>query len=282
MKTLIFPLLILLLYPFSTAEDEVKIITFNIRYGTADDGANSWPHRKEVLFDLVRDENADFLGLQEAMIFQIEEIIRQCPGYSYVGRTRQADGITGEATPILYRTDKYDLKDHGTLWLSENPGVPESKSWDTSLPRIFTWAVFSKKNEGKELVVYNTHYDHLGQTARHESSRVIISHMSKHFKDRNIILLGDFNALEESEPIRYLKENDLMILHDSYRGLHQEKNEKEMTFYGWADHEPGTGRRIDYIFHAGAVNPVEVYVSNYHEGERYPSDHMPVVATFRY
>ena len=282
MKLLIFFSLLMILYPSPAPEENVKVMTFNIRYGTADDGDNSWPGRKKILFDLILKENADFIGLQEAMIFQIEEIIQQCPSYTYIGRTRQADRTTGEATPVLYKTAKYDLIDQDTHWLSNTPDVPESKSWDTSLPRIFTWAVFRRKSDGKELVVYNTHYDHLGEIARYESSRIIVSHMHKNFRERDIILLGDFNALEESNPINYLTENEVFRLSDTYRHLNPEKKEKDMTFYGWNEHIPGTGRRIDYIFHAGDLDPLKTYVSNYHKGKRYPSDHMPVVAVFRF
>lgn len=282
MKLLIFLLLFMVKYPSPAPEDSVKVMTFNIRYGAADDGNNSWPNRKEILFDLIRKENADFVGLQEAMIFQIEEIIQQCPSYSYIGRTRQADGTTGEATPILYKTANYVLIDQDTRWLSETPEVPESKSWDSSLPRIFTWTVFRRKADGKEIIVYNTHYDHLGETARHESSREIITHMNNHFRERDIVLLGDFNALEESKPVSYLTDNDLFRLKDTYRQLNAENKEEDMTFYGWNDHLPGTGRRIDYIFHAGDLVPVKAYVNNHHKGKRYPSDHMPVVAVFRF
>jgi endonuclease/exonuclease/phosphatase family metal-dependent hydrolase len=263
-----------------TANEEIKVISFNIRYGTAEDGMNSWLHRKNILFDLVRYENADFLGLQEAMIFQIEEIVAECPGYMYVGRTREVDGTSGEATPILYKTADYELVEHGTRWLSETPELPASKSWDTSLPRIFTWVVFRRKNDQKEFIVYNTHYDHLGEMARLESSKVIVRHMQRNFKGKNIILLGDFNALEESDPIHYLSENTIMPLRDTYRMLHKEKHEKDMTFYGWTGHLPGTGKRIDYVFYAGSFKPQEVSVSDYHENDHYPSDHMPVIAVF--
>jgi endonuclease/exonuclease/phosphatase family metal-dependent hydrolase len=282
MKPLIFFLFFTLMNPFSAVENEIKVMSFNIRYGTADDGDNSWPNRKEILFKLIRKENPDFIGLQEAMIFQIEEIIRHCPGYAYIGRTRQADAATGEATPILYKTANYELINQGTQWLSETPEVPESKSWDTSLPRIFTWTEFRKKADRKEIIIYNTHYDHIGEAARHESSKVIVSHINNHFPGRDIILLGDLNALEDSAPIRYLTNNDIFELNDTYRALNPEEKEKDMTFYGWNEHIPGTGRRIDYIFHAGNLNPLKAYVSTYHEGKRYPSDHMPVVAVFRY
>lgn len=273
-------LFFLLMGPYYFADHEVKVISFNIRYGTAGDGSNSWPQRRDILFNFVRNEDADFLGLQEAMMFQVAEILQECPGYKFIGITREADGISGEATPILYKEARYELIEQGTRWLSEAPGDVASKSWDSSLPRIFTWAHFRRKKDAKDLIVYNTHYDHLGETARLESSKVIVAHMIENYKDLDIILLGDCNASEDSEPIRYLTENNNLPLLDTYRIVHPERQEKDMTFYGWNTHLAGTGKRIDYIFYAGSLKPEKAYVSDYHENNHFPSDHMPVVATF--
>lgn len=282
MKSLSIILLYLLMIPFNVSNDQVKVISFNIRYGKADDGSNSWIYRKNILFDFIRKENADFLGLQEAMIFQLEEILKNCPEYQYVGRTREADGISGEATPILYRKSDYELIDQGSLWLSDTPEVPASKSWDSALPRIFTWARFRRKKDLKNLIVYNTHFDHLGEQARFQSSKVIIDHMHQHFRNDDMILLGDFNALEISEPIEYLAGNHTVPLRDAYRKLHPGKKEQDMTFYGWGEHTAGSGKRIDYVFYAGSMEPQQAYVSDYHVDLKYPSDHMPVVVTFKW
>ena len=216
------------------------------------------------------------------MIFQIEEILEHCPGYDYVGRTREIDGKSGEATPLLYKPENWNLIDYDTRWLSETPDIPGSKSWDSSLPRVFTYAKFRRKSDDREIVVYNTHYDHISAWARHESSKTIISHMKQQYSQEDIFLLGDFNALETSEPITYLLNNDVMALHDVYRDMYKTENENDMTFYGWNDHIPGTGKRIDYIFYTGNIIPQKAYVSNFNKEEQYPSDHMPVVATFSF
>ena len=33
---------------------ELNVMSFNIRYDTAKDGENSWPNRRELVFDLIR------------------------------------------------------------------------------------------------------------------------------------------------------------------------------------------------------------------------------------
>lgn len=277
---LLFPLIFTVLLSSST-EREFKCISFNIRYGLADDGENSWKFRRHVVFDFINSQNADFLGLQEALLFQIEEIIENCPQYRFVGRSRQADDSEGEATPVLYNPEKWELIEYETRWLSETPEIPGSKSWNSSLPRIFTWASFKNRIDRQKLIVYNTHFDHISDEARYQSARQIIEHMRNHHPEENIILLGDFNALEINRPIQYFLNNDLFRIKDAYREIHTEEKDMDATFYGWQDHIPGTGKRIDYIFYKGKLAPVKVFVSDFNENNQFPSDHLPVVAIFR-
>lgn len=49
---------------------EVSVMSFNIRYGSARDGANRWMNRRETVFDVVRKHKPDVVGLQEALGYQ--------------------------------------------------------------------------------------------------------------------------------------------------------------------------------------------------------------------
>ncbi len=280
MKSALILLLCMSVFSIRPANAQIKSITFNIRYGLADDGDNSWIHRNHLVFRFINDEDADFVGLQEALLFQIDEILENCPQYEFVGRTREIHEKEGEATPILYQPDRWELLDHNTLWLSETPDVPGSGSWNTALPRIFTWARFKNKKDEKEILIYNTHYDHISARARFNSSKTIISFMEENHKNEDIILLGDFNALETDDPVKYIAANERFSLTDAYRHLHPSVHSKDATFYGWQEHVPGSGKRIDYIFFRGNLYPFRVYVGDYNDNGRYPSDHMPVVAVF--
>ena len=262
-------------------EDTVKAMSFYIRYGTANDGDHSWTYRKDMVFQVIDESDCDFIGLQEAMIFQIEEIIRNCPSYKYIGVTREINPAEGEATPILWNSTKWDLLEGKTLWLSEMPEKPGSKSWDTSLPRIFTWGRFVHRATKREVIVFNTHYDHRSAEARFNSSRLLVEYINNMMKGTGTILLGDFNAAESQPPIEYLTSNPTRPLLDVYRFLHAEPGEADMTFYGWDEHKPGTGKRLDYIFAAGNLVPLSAKVVTFNIGGNYPSDHMPVMAEFK-
>ena len=280
MKIIIFFLGILLAFQTTRVTEPIKAMSFNIRYGTANDGDNSWTFRKDLVFDLIRDENCDFVGLQESMQFQIDEIMEAIPGYHYVGRSRELDPKKGESTPILYKSDSWKLLDSQTLWLSESPEVPASKSWDAALPRIFTWAKFENNQSTDRIVVYNTHFDHMGHEAREESAKIIVAHMQNHFANDRILLLGDLNASEADLPITYLTKNETYPMIDPYRTIHPEKSDRDVTFYGWKVPPPGEGNKIDYIFINGGLQTIDCYVNDYNLDGRFPSDHLPVIGIF--
>ena len=43
----------------------IKVMSFNIRYGLADDGANHWHNRKSLALARIRAFEPDLLGLQD-------------------------------------------------------------------------------------------------------------------------------------------------------------------------------------------------------------------------
>ncbi|MFC2124503.1 endonuclease/exonuclease/phosphatase family protein [Bacteroidota bacterium] len=258
----------------------IKAMTFNIRYGTANDGENSWEYRKDLVFDVFKDYECDFVGTQEALIFQIEEIVEQVPSYAWIGRSRTDDPRKGEACPLFYRKDKWDLLGSGTLWLSKTPEKVASKSWNSSLPRIFTWGKFKNQGNGVIVTVYNTHYDHRSVEARKHSSGVILEHMKKNTKGERIILTGDLNAMEDQPPVQNLVSDPKLMLIDSYRQTNPSETDKDGTFHGWKADAPV--RRIDYIFNSNDLSVKSSEVVDYNVNGRYPSDHKPVFAEFIY
>ena len=85
----------------------------------------------------------------------------------------------GEYSAIFYRTDKFDLIESGTKWLSPTPDEPCSyyvyKDPDTGVtyranfPRIMTYAVLERKTDGARFIYVNTHLDHNGNN-NHEAA----------------------------------------------------------------------------------------------------------------
>ena len=63
----------------ATPEGEAKIISYNIRLGVADDGANSWEHRREATLRMLEREAPTVFGIQEGYLFQVKYIEENLP-----------------------------------------------------------------------------------------------------------------------------------------------------------------------------------------------------------
>lgn len=251
---------------------EVKVMTFNIRYGTANDGENHWNKRKNLVFKVFNDYDCDFVGVQEAMVFQINEMIEALPQYSCFSRTRELDPELGEAVPVFFRTNRWALADSGIFWLSDTPDSAGSTSWGNSLPRITTWVKFTEKLTGKTIVLYNTHLDHQSQDSREQSTKLIVDHIAANCNKTDfLILTGDFNAYENNPAIKSLTSSSLDI-QDTYRVVYPDEAELG-TFNHWRGEKKGS--RIDYIFTFNSVTVSSAEIIHDNLSGRYPSDHYP-------
>ena len=47
-------------------------MSFNVRYGTAQDSDNVWPKRRDAACAMIRDQHPAVFGVQEALDFQLE------------------------------------------------------------------------------------------------------------------------------------------------------------------------------------------------------------------
>ncbi len=52
------------------AEETIKVMTFNLRFGTAPDGPNHWNNRKDMVIEVIKNYDPDLLGTQECLDFQ--------------------------------------------------------------------------------------------------------------------------------------------------------------------------------------------------------------------
>jgi endonuclease/exonuclease/phosphatase family metal-dependent hydrolase len=208
----------------------LRCMTFNIRYGTANDGDDSWPLRRELVFDTIRDFAPDILGVQEALPEQLDELRAALPEFGCIGIGREADG-SGEYSAIFYRTARLDVAACDTWWLSATPETPGSRTWGNTLPRICTWARLLDRRDGSRFTLINTHWDHQSEPARLESGRLIAQWVAERFpSDEPCIVTGDFNASEESPAIAALC-GGTRPLRDTFRELHPD--EEAGTFHGF-------------------------------------------------
>ena len=267
-------------------ERPVRAMSFNLRYGTAADGENAWEHRREFVADTVRAFAPDLLGTQESLAFQRDELAARLPGYAAFAAGRDDGREAGEMAAIFYRTDRFEKLDGGHFWLSETPGVPGSKSWDSALPRVASWAKLRDKTAtggpGGVLWFFNTHFDHRGERARLESAKLLRKKIAAIAGDGPVILTGDFNAAPGSDPYRALFETPgAPRLVDTYRVHHPaDPGEAAGTFSGFLAANRG-GPRIDWIAASPGWTVESAAIDRTHRDGRTPSDHFPVTAVLR-
>ena len=261
----------------------IKVMSFNVRNGLANDGENSWEYRRDFVIETIRTFDPDLLGLQEVHQFQADFIQEQLPEYGFYGVAREADGKSGEIVPVLYKSERFELFDTGHFWLSDTPKVPGSKSWDSALPRVATWIGLSDKQGGSKQIIFgNTHFDHKGELARLESAKLIRNRIDRVVPEMALIVTGDFNTHELLEPYAVLVDstgNSGSPLIDTYRQIHPDKRDLEGTFSAFTGVR--NRNRIDWILTTPDFVTLNASINYTNENGKYPSDHYPVEAVVR-
>jgi endonuclease/exonuclease/phosphatase family metal-dependent hydrolase len=257
---------------------ELKVMTFNLRVNVPQDGENAWPNRIDTVVKTIRESKVSIFGTQEVLPSMLRDIEERLSEFAWIGEGRRG-GMNDEMSTIFYKKDEFDVINQGTFWLSETPEVVGSQSWDSSLPRICTWAELKSKNE-KKIYFFNTHLDHISEEARVKGVHVIFEKMLSIAKDNilPIILTGDFNTEPNSEVISYFKEVSILngTMNNTYQKLYDIGEHTGCTFHNFTGEV--TGEPIDYIFTTSDIKVKEVNINKDMVDGRYPSDHYPVIA----
>lgn len=253
-----------------------KVASYNLRMDTPSDSLNAWPHRKENVKALIQYHDFDIIGTQEGFIHQINGLL-EIPGFASVGAGRDDGKEAGEHSAIVYNTNRFEVIDSGNFWLSETPDKP-GLGWDaTCCNRIASWGKFRDKVSTIEFFVFNAHFDHQGVIARQESGKLMVKKIKEIAKDAPVICTGDFNSLPETEQIKALSS----LLNDT-------RDVTKLPPYGPVGTSTGfrftapLKNRIDYVFVSDHFDVFKYAVLTDAKDQRYPSDHMPVVAEINF
>ncbi len=260
------------------AGHEMRVASFNVRYGTAPDGEHRWDVRKERVVAAIERIGADVVGLQEALAFQASHLRDKLPAFEYFGAGRDDGKEAGEQCGILFRAARFERTGAGHFWLSETPDVAGSRGFDAALPRMATWVrLRDREAGGREVLVVNTHFDHRGARARLESAKLLLERVRALARDGPAVVTGDFNCGEGSEPYAALLGAGLLV--DAFRERHPERRPDEGTFHDYGGGRDGA--RIDWILHTRHFRAVEAEIDARPVDGRPPSDHHPVTALLR-
>ncbi len=268
--------------PAREAVTSLRIMTFNIRMDTPADGPNAWPWRKEMAAGTISFHRADVAGLQEVLHDQLLDLVALLPEYAWVGAGRDDGREAGEYNPIFFRKDRFELLASSTFWLSETPDRPGVKGWDAACPRIVTWARLRDRWTGRDLVAFNTHFDHIGETARRESAAQVLSAVERIAGGRPALLTGDLNCSREDAAYRTLVSGagGGATLRDTREALAGTPYGPAFSFNGF-NAATSSGLPIDHIFVGPAFTVVRAGILPGTWAGRFVSDHNPVLAEVR-
>ena len=258
-------------------EDAIGVMSFNLMAG-----AQKGDKRVDRVIEIILKYRPAVIGVQEATDNWMG-ILRERLGdiYTVVGVGRNAEGHD-EHSAILYRTAEFDCLESGTKWLSDTPDVAGSKFADSHYTRIMTYALLSRKSDGKQFLHVNTHLDY-GATNREEQVKVeqmqVLFDQIQNSSADFIIITGDFNATVGS-PVYQLTTGK------GYKDSCPASLVSAPTYHGLMG-TTGTPSHIDFIFHNSIYHSKydTYYLSNMYYricNERVDnenvSDHYPIFA----
>jgi endonuclease/exonuclease/phosphatase family metal-dependent hydrolase len=266
---------------------ELRLLSFNVRYeNSGDRDSRSWRQRVVGAVKMIRREQPDVFGVQEALHGQVADLWASLPEYEFSGVGRDDGRRAGEYSGIFYQRDRFqpDETDGGTFWLSDTPEQVGSKSWGNEIPRVAVWLRLVDRATGRGFYVFNTHWDHRNQSSRERAALLIARRIDgrKH-ADEPVALIGDFNAMESNPGLIYLTGRRVALagseqtwaggLLDTYQMLHPtEKNRRTLHF--WSVRRDGL--KVDHILvsRGAEVEAAEIITQDQPE----ISDHFPVIS----
>lgn len=249
----------------------LNVVTFNVLVEIANDkGVPAWKYRKGPSAQLLKNLDADLIGLQEPTPGQVDFFLKELPGYGVV----KANNFT-DAT-LLYKRDTVTLREQGHWWLSPTPDRV-SIGFGNYMPRAIVWALLEHRASHRNLYVFNTHFDNtLPSQAK---MAALCKEKMKPFlaKSLPIIFMGDFNTDQKRGDYSTLISGGWS---DSYRA-------NERASADGRDDNVSTVRdgqkRIDHIFYHGKNISVMKWERLESPDPNIPlSDHYPVRAILQF
>lgn len=267
---------------------ELRLMSFNIRYeNSGDPDSRSWRQRVIGAVRMIREEAPDVIGVQEALHGQAADLWASLPDYEFYGVGRDDGGRVGEYSGIFFRRDRFepDLSDHGTFWLSDTPEIPGSKTWGNEIPRVASWLRLVDRSTQRGFYVFNTHWDHRHQGSREHAALLLAKRIDgRRNPDQPVILLGDFNAVENNPAVDYFTGKRVPLLGreeiwqnrltDTFQSLHAGEKTRT-TLHFWNGTRAGS-LKVDHILVSAKATVIAAEIRD--RDQPMVSDHFPVTA----
>lgn len=245
---------------------EVQVMTYNIRYDNPADPL-PWEDRRDEVAEVIMFN--DIIGVQEALAHQVDYIAGKLSHHEWYGVGRDDGRRKGEFSPVFWNTFEFEFIHGETIWLSPFPKQTGSIGWDAQMPRIATIVILQHKQTRQTYRVINTHFSHIGETAKQMAARLLRGYAVSNNQDV-VLLMGDFNTEPDEEAYKLLNAAPLSDSHDSAK----RRCRTTLATYTSFDPDDIHMKRLDYIF----TNAGEVVWACINEQIKYGfflSDHQP-------
>lgn len=241
---------------------ELDIISFNIRC-CDDKNGNSIEERAPRLNKIISQYEPDLIGLQEYRP-RWEEHIDKYFGDKYEIFAKYRAESEKEASPMLWRKDKFECIKTGYFWLSDTPDV-ESKGWDERFDcfRMCVYALLKEKQSGKMIAFMNTHFG-FGDDGQIKSVKLIEEYFKK-FSSYPAFIVGDFNMTPDDAAYT--------VMTEKFTDVNSVTNNDLRTTYHGYNPESIKNQHIDYCFINKNVKPVSQKIIDDTVDGMFPSDH---------
>jgi endonuclease/exonuclease/phosphatase family metal-dependent hydrolase len=240
------------------------VCTYNIWTDTR------WPERAESLRGFTQFHLPDIYCLQELQADSkrvLDEVL--LPTHQRVEDDFKGWTVEGN---IYWNTQLFELVEYG----AEQVGIYEE------FRRLFWVRLKLNDDSGKTIFVSTAHWTYPGhpieakdnKNARFIQAQNTVEALNRLGRaDEPMLFMGDLN--DSSRPIEYLRANGFT---DCFRAMGRETRFTHPAI----PTAGGVPVGIDWMFHRGAIRPMNCEVVDFYLGDLAPSDHKPVLATYTF
>ena len=235
-------------------------------------GHSPFNDRIKAINELVRIADPDVIGIQEVTDTMKPLMIDLFRKYRMVGISR-GSVFADEYSALLVKADTFEVRDSGTLWLSETPEIRRSKVAFSQFPRITSYAVLYDIYTDQAFTVFCTHLDVNFPAVRRKHAEILAGIVQKYAQGDFCAVTGDFNTCRGTGVLEKLTDAGLTdLVTDDFGPTLRIKLGKKTR----------TDLPIDHILVSPGVKLISLIKMDQQYAGFYPSDHYPIMATISY
>ena len=240
MKRTVTTIIAAMLLSLALNAQDLKVISYNIRNSQEKDGTNSWVYRYAASAEMVKDQMADVVGLQDALNDQVNFFDQNFKEYKWAG-------------DFAY-----------ILWNKKTVTLQKSGSFD-----VATWALFKDKKTGNRFYVVNVDLKKTPAEEQKEAVRQVLEKTEALNKESlPVVVTGGFYAKSGTAVVE-----DVEAKMTNARKA-AAKTDNTGTYTNWGK----TSEILDHIYYSGfSACPEYQTVTKRYAERKFISDHYPLM-----